>query len=158
MSIPLPAELSQFLADGGAGEHVLHRHGPVVVWSAAAVESLNQAYEMPSHAPGLTLIGSDRRDLALAVSRTEDGLEFGEVPFIGISARKFICRARSWQAYLSFLKPAPESASADSSYWVYRRPALFGGRRDTQSLMCMTEQDHIDYVLHWNRIVMQLRS
>ena len=147
----------QFLADGGAGAYVLHRNGPVLVWSAADVDRLNHSYEMPLHAPEFTLIGSDRRDHALVIAQAEDGFEIGEVPFIGISRKKFIRRAGSWQAYLSFLKPAPESSSTDNGYLVYRRPALFGGSRGPESLMRMTEQQHVDYVVHWNRIVMQLR-
>ncbi len=60
----------------------------VVIWKAAEVIELNQAYRVEASVPGMLLIGSDGGDEAIGIDLRQGSLSYGQyfrVPFVPLA-------------------------------------------------------------------------
>lgn len=80
----LPGEYLEFIGAINGGEGFVGR-SYVILWRAEDLIAMNMAYEAPSFAAGLFLIGSDGGGEAFAFDLRMAGKPIVTVPFVGMS-------------------------------------------------------------------------
>lgn len=87
-----PADYKAFLADRDGGEGFIGKHY-LILWRAAELKQLNDAYEVETYAPGLIMFGSSGGGDGFAFDTRQTPFPIIQVPFIGMILADGFCVA-----------------------------------------------------------------
>lgn len=81
----LPSDYVEFLETTDGGDGFIGDSAYVILWGVEELLSMNQAYEVQSHVPGLLLFGSDGGGEAYGFDARTGEWRVVRVPFVGMA-------------------------------------------------------------------------
>jgi hypothetical protein len=160
-SLSLPPDFLRFLLqhDGGEG-FAGDRY--IILWRAAELAPLNQAYEVGALAPGLVLFGSNGGGEAYGF---DTAMRVVEVPFVGMAtesatpiAEQFDDLFPSRDAVAGEERTIDRRGGARDTEIFNVTPIILGGDPVAASNRTVLKREaHVQAVRYWNRIIADLR-
>lgn len=106
-----PSSYLDFMREFNGGEGAIRKGQWLRLWPVEEIEEANNSYQVPEHAPGLLLIGSNGGSLAFGIKRVEG--VFVQVDFYDIADDELEFIGNDFKEFLTSLTTFADGTEAD---------------------------------------------
>ena len=170
VGLTLPSEYQKFLHITNGGEGFVGESEYVIFWSVAELARMNEAYQIQTYVPGLLVFGSNGGGETYGFDTRVADWPIVKVPFVGMEWELAIPMGASFGSFLEQLYriksmdhsggQLAQGLSGSRGMEIFEiQPVILGGSpTDLKNKMVLNREDHIKYVVFWNKFMAKLRG
>jgi hypothetical protein len=166
LNVKLPREYVMFLRTANGGEGFIG-NSYIILWGAEELVCMNEAYEVQRYVPGLLIFGSSGGGEAYGFDTRPSRWNIVQVPFVGMAWDLAQPMGVAFSEFLNRLHDESESSRQAKPKRLHCQgreifeitPIILGGNPiDSENKTVLNRQDHIKAVVHWNKVIKELRD